>query len=242
MGKLRWFIVTTAAVVAVVLPTWGFSLIVSHTKAGHAYKVNAHSASRFKGFIHDLEANGRPIRVIGCYAKWGHIRHSYHHMGNACDIEQYGFGRTTYHAMYHIRGLAHKWGLRDGCEFGDCGHIDTGDWRDQAPAGMVAAAEIPDSTVGDAPTGEWPVTLTPKPQLASTESKPLVNHKTKVAVHHSHNVKVAAHHVHHRRYVSNESINYLFQRRRIVVAGLQEDIVTRREKEKTHGWLFYSVH
>jgi hypothetical protein len=28
--------------------------------------------------------------------------------------------------MYHVGDLAAKWGLRDGCSFGDCGHIDDG--------------------------------------------------------------------------------------------------------------------
>jgi hypothetical protein len=26
--------------------------------------------------------------------------------------------------MYHVGALARKWGLRDGCTFSDCGHVD----------------------------------------------------------------------------------------------------------------------
>jgi hypothetical protein len=26
--------------------------------------------------------------------------------------------------MHHITALATQWGLRDGCSFGDCGHVD----------------------------------------------------------------------------------------------------------------------
>lgn len=41
----------------------------------------------------------------------------------ACDIDQTGWNKTA-GPMYRAKALAAKWGLRDGCTFRDCGHVD----------------------------------------------------------------------------------------------------------------------
>ena len=182
MAKLaRLLAPTIAAVVATVAIAEAFNLVVAHTKLGHSYKVNQAHSRQFIGFVDDLERTYGPIRFIGCYSRWGHVHHSLHHTGNACDIEQHGWGRTSYRAMYHIAWLAHKHGLRDGCSFTDCGHVDTGGplWAHGGPPGLVAQAEIPYTPVDVKTAGrdlEWPKTLpikkTASMQLAGTE-KPL---------------------------------------------------------------------
>jgi hypothetical protein len=185
----RWFRLTASTAIAVVAVTaisFAFTLVVEHTKSGQTYKVNSRHAAQFKGFVDDYESMYGPIRGhLGCYSRWGHVRMSQHHVGNACDFGQYGWNRTVNSPMYRIGWLARKWGLRDGCSFRDCGHIDAGGpgWVNGGPAGLVAAAEIP-GTRQDAPEvgkdHEWPRTLaktqvtTHKPRfvLASLGNKP----------------------------------------------------------------------
>jgi hypothetical protein len=178
MRLLRWVLVTATAMVSVTAMSFAFTLVVAHTKLGHTYKVNARHAHQLIGFVNDLENHYGPIHNIGCYSRWGHVRMSQHHIGNACDIEQYGWGRTSYRAMYHARWLAARWGLRDGCVFGDCGHVDAGGpgWVNGAPAGQVAQAEIPATRVDVAEVGvshEWPRTMPAKATftLASADTK-----------------------------------------------------------------------
>lgn len=103
-------------------------LIELETDAG-TVKVAAAVAEAMKGFINEVVAlDDGLIGQVHCYAAHGHIRHSLHHTGNACDFAQTGWDRTR-PVMYDIRELASKWGLRDGCSFKhrkDCGHIDVG--------------------------------------------------------------------------------------------------------------------
>jgi len=105
------------------------NLVTVKTAAGIAITVAADAADQFQGFIRDLVAMGYHPRDIGCYAPHGHIPGSLHHSGHACDFDQNGWDDTA-GPMYHVRHLAEKWGLRDGCTFRhprrDCGHIDTG--------------------------------------------------------------------------------------------------------------------
>lgn len=92
---------------------------------GHRITVADDSfARRIRGFISDAVARGFRGR-IHCYATGGHVRHSLHYSGHACDFAQRGWNRTV-RVMYHVADLARKWGLRDGCTFRDCGHIDAG--------------------------------------------------------------------------------------------------------------------
>ena len=76
-------------------------------------------------FIADVVARGFRGGVH-CFARGGHVRGSLHYSGNACDFAQTGWGRTRA-PMYHVSDLTNKYGLRDGCSFRDCGHIDSGD-------------------------------------------------------------------------------------------------------------------
>ena len=76
-------------------------------------------------FIADVVARGFRGGVH-CFARGGHVRGSLHYSGNACDFAQTGWGRTRA-PMYHVTDLTNKYGLRDGCSFRDCGHIDSGD-------------------------------------------------------------------------------------------------------------------
>ena len=76
-------------------------------------------------FIADVVARGFRGRVH-CFARGGHVRGSLHYSGNACDFAQTGWGKTRA-PMYHVSDLTSKYGLRDGCSFRDCGHIDSGD-------------------------------------------------------------------------------------------------------------------
>jgi hypothetical protein len=104
----------------------GFSLVTVHSSAGQI-TVNAAHASQFIGAIADLVAAGfrGPVH---CYARGGHVRHSLHYTGEACDFAQLGRNRVASGAgiMYHAHAILAHWGLRDGCTFHDCGHADTG--------------------------------------------------------------------------------------------------------------------
>jgi hypothetical protein len=104
----------------------GFSLVTVHSAAG-SITVNAAHASQFIGAIADLVAAGfhGPVH---CYARGGHVRHSLHYTGEACDFAQLARNRVASGAgiMYHAHAILAHWGLRDGCTFHDCGHADTG--------------------------------------------------------------------------------------------------------------------
>ena len=95
------------------------------TAAGITITVAADFAAPIKGFIGDLVAGGYTPHQIHCYATGGHVRHSLHYSGHACDFDQRGWGKTAA-PMYHVAALCRKWGLRDGGEFRDYGHIDSG--------------------------------------------------------------------------------------------------------------------
>lgn len=104
----------------------GSSLVTVKSAAG-SITVNAGHASQFLGAIADLVAAGfrGPVH---CYARGGHVRHSLHYTGEACDFAQLGRNRVASGAgiMYHAHTILTRWGLRDGCTFHDCGHADTG--------------------------------------------------------------------------------------------------------------------
>ena len=98
-------------------------MVVVQTAAGIPIQVASAYADRFQGLISDLVASGYRPRTIHCHATGGHVRNSNHYRGAACDIDQRGWNRTA-GPMYRVAGLAAKWGLRDGCSFRDCGHVD----------------------------------------------------------------------------------------------------------------------
>jgi hypothetical protein len=103
----------------------GGNLVTVPTAAGIPITVASYDASKFVGFISDLVAQGFRPRHIGCFASGGHVRNSNHYHGGACDIDQTARNRAP-GFMYHVAELAARWGLRDGCTFHDCGHIDDG--------------------------------------------------------------------------------------------------------------------
>lgn len=100
-------------------------MITVQTAAGIPITIASHLAGKFQGFISDLVSGGYKPKNIRCHARGGHVRHSRHYAGAACDIDQRGWGRTA-SAMYRAGNLARRHGLRDGCSFRDCGHIDDG--------------------------------------------------------------------------------------------------------------------
>lgn len=103
-------------------------IITVQTAAGIPITIASHLAAQFQGFIIDLVGRGYTPRRIGCYARGGHVRHSRHYSGSACDFDQRGWGKTAM-AMHHVSDLAKKHGLRDGKTFRDAGHIDDGGRR-----------------------------------------------------------------------------------------------------------------
>lgn len=91
---------------------------------GQVIAVASAYASRFVGFFNDLYSREGHLPPIICLAS-GHMAHSLHHWGGACDV-----GQTTrnvaWRAMYHVGELAAAHGLTDGCiwHHPDCGHVD----------------------------------------------------------------------------------------------------------------------
>ena len=96
-----------------------------NTAAGIQIQVAGDFAAKIEGFIADVVARGYHPHQIHCYASGGHVRGSLHYSGHACDFDQRGWGKTAA-PMYHVADLCRKWGLRDGGEFRDWGHIDSG--------------------------------------------------------------------------------------------------------------------
>ena len=102
-----------------------FHLVTVSTAAGIDITVARSFAPAIRGFIADAVAAGYHPSRIHCWARGGHVRHSLHYSGRACDFNQHGWNKTD-RFMYRARKIARKWGLRDGCSFHDCGHIDAG--------------------------------------------------------------------------------------------------------------------
>lgn len=96
--------------------------VITVASAAGPIHVSPAIATSMQGFIADVVARGfhGPVH---CFARGGHVRNSNHYWGGACDFAQRGWNKTVA-VMYHVRDLASKWGLRDGCTFRDCGHID----------------------------------------------------------------------------------------------------------------------
>jgi hypothetical protein len=101
----------------------GGGLETVRTAAG-PITVAADAAPRFVSLIGDLVRHGYR-GWVHCFDAHGHMPHSLHHSGRACDFAQRGRNRTT-RIMYHAHAIIAAHGLRDGCSFRDCGHVDTG--------------------------------------------------------------------------------------------------------------------
>lgn len=96
------------------------------TRTGTA-RVIAWAGDRFQGLARDLEAQGYRISP-GCLSG-GHMRHSLHHTGRACDFfGQYARDRTRYKQPPPSTqiALAAKRNLVSGCMWRDrdCGHFE----------------------------------------------------------------------------------------------------------------------
>lgn len=98
--------------------------VITVPSAAGNITVSPAFAPKIQGFIADVVARGFTGRVH-CHARGGHVRGSLHYSGDACDFAQRGWNKTVA-VMYRVSDLATKWGLRDGCSFRDCGHIDSG--------------------------------------------------------------------------------------------------------------------
>ena len=102
-------------------------LVTVRTAAG-PITIASDVAHKFTALIDDLVAHGFHGRVH-CFAAHGHVKHSLHHTGRACDFAQTGWNRTV-RPMYSSTALIQAHGLRDGCTFRhprkDCGHVDAG--------------------------------------------------------------------------------------------------------------------
>ena len=107
-------------------------LLTIQTEAGRI-TVASHLAPRFKALIADFAKAGYHPRRVGCFATSGHVRHSRHYAGAACDFDG-SLSRSAFmrSATAHRIIVAH--GFRDGCSFRvhgirDCGHVDDGGGR-----------------------------------------------------------------------------------------------------------------
>jgi hypothetical protein len=96
---------------------------VTVSTAAGPITVAADAADKFVSLTNDLVAHGFHGSVT-CAAS-GHMPNSLHHTGHACDFAQTARNRTV-GVMYHVSDIIAAHGLRDGCSFGDCGHVDTG--------------------------------------------------------------------------------------------------------------------
>lgn len=100
-------------------------LVAVATAAGITITVAPAFANKILPFIAALAARGYKPRKIHCYASSNHVPNSLHYTGHACDFDQTGWGKTA-RPMYHVGALVLQYGLRDGAEFRDWGHIDDG--------------------------------------------------------------------------------------------------------------------
>lgn len=100
-------------------------LVTVSTAMGNV-TVSPSFAPKIVPFINALAARGYHARQVHCFSMAkSHVARSLHKTGNACDFAQRGWGKTD-GPMYHVADLARQFGLRDGCSFRDCGHVDNG--------------------------------------------------------------------------------------------------------------------
>lgn len=103
-------------------PPW--NMVKVKTVQGLYLTVHPAYAHKFLRLFEILDQNGVnvPKGMVGCYARGHHVSGSNHYIGAACDI-QTGWNRTI-PAMYHAGKWIKQAGLYDGCDFGDCGHVE----------------------------------------------------------------------------------------------------------------------
>jgi hypothetical protein len=96
-----------------------------HTRQGMA-RVVAWARERFQGFIDEVQRLGYRVGAPGCLSS-GHMRHSKHHWGGACDLfGQVARNRTRLRLPPNHMEIAKRHGLIDGCMWRnpDCGHFE----------------------------------------------------------------------------------------------------------------------
>jgi hypothetical protein len=96
-----------------------------HTKQGSS-RVIAWARPRFQGFINEVERSGYRVGAPGCLSS-GHMQHSKHHWGGACDLfVQVARNRTRLRLPPNHMAIALRYGLIDGCMWRnpDCGHFE----------------------------------------------------------------------------------------------------------------------
>jgi hypothetical protein len=96
-----------------------------HTRQGMA-RVVAWARKQFQGFIDEVQSLGYRIGPPGCLSS-GHMRHSKHHWGGACDLfVQVARNRTRLRLPPNHMEIARRHGLIDGCMWRnpDCGHFE----------------------------------------------------------------------------------------------------------------------
>lgn len=104
------------------------SIVTIETVAKIPITVAASVANKFADLIADLAEHGYVPKEIGCFARGGHIRASFHYRGLACDIDQQARNRTAkFLYTKEAHAIIKEHGLDDGCDFGDCGHISFGE-------------------------------------------------------------------------------------------------------------------
>ena len=91
---------------------------------GQTISVSSQYASSFVGFFNALYRREGHLPEIKCLAS-GHMAHSLHHWGGACDVGQTD-RNVAWRAMYHVGALASEYGLTDGATWHnpDAGHVD----------------------------------------------------------------------------------------------------------------------
>jgi len=112
-------------------------LVTVNTAADLKITVHPAFAAKFQAFISELVAQGHKPRFITCYAR-GHKPGSNHAWGGACDVDQTSWGRTS-GFMYHAHATIRSAGLFDGCDFGDCGHVEVMKGLHNHPPAFYAA-------------------------------------------------------------------------------------------------------
>jgi hypothetical protein len=100
--------------------------VVTIATAANPITVASTIAGPMRDLVADLVAHGFRGSVA-CQAS-GHMPHSLHHTGEACDFAQLSRNVVAPGAaiMYHASDIIAAHGLRDGCSFHDCGHVDSG--------------------------------------------------------------------------------------------------------------------
>lgn len=98
------------------------------TAVGIPITVSLAIKDRMLALIEEMKAIGYVPHSIGCFAAHGHVPHSRHHSGNACDFDG-SLSVARFFRTEQAEQLIAKHGLHSGCDYvlhgtRDCGHVD----------------------------------------------------------------------------------------------------------------------